>query len=87
MGRIKSKIPTIEERRLEMISGSLDDEANRNSVSEETNCSLLAVKKEHSIVSVKIEPGLAAKDMETVLTTEEAIRATVQVAKTLKFTT
>ena len=65
----------------------METEANKKTVAEETNCALFAVKKLRSIVSVKIEPGLAAEDTETVLTMEEPVRATVQVAKTLTFTT
>ena len=87
MGRITLKIPSIEDRRLEMLARGLANEANLNAVTEETNCAFLSVKTERSIVSVKIEPGLAAEETETVLTMEEPVRATVQVAKTLTFTT
>ena len=48
---------------------------------------MLVVKKECSIVNFKIEPGLGAKDTKKMVTMEEIVRATVQVAKTLTFTT
>ena len=45
MVRVTLKLPIIEDRRLEILAWGLADEANLNSVYEETNYAFLAVKK------------------------------------------
>ena len=69
MARTKIPVcyPSYKDRRQEMQAQWLDYEEYRNAVSEESNCALIADEKEGKIVNVKIEPGLPAAIMDTMV--------------------
>ena len=62
--------PSYEDRFQEIRARWLADEADRNAVAEETNCALIADEKEGQIVNVKIEPGLPAAIMDTMVSVQ-----------------